>query len=111
MDVIQRIKKQLNDNTITLYIRGSEQKPMCLGSERIIKAISLTSGDFLVVNVQEDPEVRAFVPKFSDWSKFPQMFLQGEFVGGTEVVMELAEQGELAKMVDACQPEREAKAS
>ena len=78
---------------------------MCRGSLDVIEALTAVGADYLPLDLREDPEIRAFLPKQSDWGGIPQVFLNGEFLGGAEVIRDLLEQGELQVMVSNLQPE------
>ena len=80
---------------------------MCQASHDVSEALAECGADYLAVDVQRDPEIRAYLPKYSDYPTFPQLFIQGEFLGGTDVVLELHEQGELAQMTAIFQPMRQ----
>ncbi|MDX1569883.1 MAG: glutaredoxin domain-containing protein [Xanthomonadales bacterium] len=104
MEVIDRIRQQLDLNPIVLYMKGSPQRPTCRGSWEASRTLGRCGAEFLAVDIQLDPEIRAYLPKYSDWPSFPQLFMQGEFIGGNDIIRELYEQGELCPMVLHCQP-------
>ena len=99
MDVLDRIKQTVHDNPIVLFMKGTPQFPMCGFSSRTAQALKSTGVDFASVNVLEDPEVRANLPRFSNWPTFPQLFINGELIGGCDIALELHENGELERMV------------
>lgn len=99
-DVDQRIKQQLEENSVILYMKGTPQMPMCGFSSRTVEALKQCNKEFAFVNVIADPQVRESLPKYSDWPTFPQLYVNGELVGGCDIVTELAESGDLQKMVD-----------
>src|ERR1700754_4655748 len=99
MDVLDRIKQTVHDNPIVLFMKGTPQFPMCGFSSRTAQALKSTGVDFASVNVLEDPEVRANLPRFSNWPTFPQLFINGELIGGCDIALELHESGELERMV------------
>ena len=101
MDILQSIKEQVEGNTIILYMKGSPQFPMCGFSSRTVEALKQCGEEFAYVDVLSNPEIRANLPKFSDWPTFPQLFIKGELVGGCDITMELFESGELQQMVKA----------
>jgi monothiol glutaredoxin len=81
-------------------MKGTPQFPMCGFSSRTVKALQDAGAtDLHTVNVLEEPEVRANLPRFSNWPTFPQLFIHGELIGGCDITVELAESGELARMV------------
>jgi monothiol glutaredoxin len=99
MEVLEQIKQQVESNAVILYMKGSPQFPMCGFSGRTVEALKQCGGEFAYVDVLSNPEIRANLPKFSDWPTFPQLFINGELVGGCDITMELFESGELQKMV------------
>jgi len=99
MDVLDRIRKTVSDNSVVLYMKGTPQFPMCGFSSRAAQALKTVGAQFASVNVLEDPEVRANLPRYSNWPTFPQLFINGELIGGCDILLELQESGELARMV------------
>lgn len=100
MDVNERIKQQITDNPVLLYMKGTPDFPQCGFSARtsqILNACGVTYGH---VNVLADPEIRANLPKFSNWPTFPQLFVNGELVGGCDITVEMFESGELKQLFD-----------
>jgi monothiol glutaredoxin len=99
MDTLDRIKQTLQSNSIVLFMKGTPQFPMCGFSSRTAQALKASGADFASVNVLEDPEVRANLPRYSNWPTFPQLFINGELIGGCDITLELYESGELERMV------------
>jgi len=99
MDAIERIKLTVNSDPIVLFMKGTPQFPMCGFSSRTAQALKGAKAQFTSVNVLEDPEVRANLPRYSNWPTFPQLFINGELIGGCDIVVELYESGELQRMV------------
>ncbi|MDZ3822794.1 MAG: Grx4 family monothiol glutaredoxin [Pseudoxanthomonas sp.] len=99
MDVMERIKQTVESQPIVLFMKGTPQFPMCGFSSRVVQALKAVGAEFGSVNVLEDPEVRASLPRYSDWPTFPQLFINGELIGGCDITLELYEKGELAQMV------------
>jgi monothiol glutaredoxin len=99
MDTLDRIKQTLQTNSIVLFMKGTPQFPMCGFSSRTAQALKASGADFASVNVLEDPEVRANLPRYSNWPTFPQLFINGELIGGCDITLELYESGELERMV------------
>ncbi len=104
--VEERIRAEIEGHPIMLFMKGTAQYPMCGFSSRGVQALRATGVDNLyTVNVLEEPEIRANLPRFSDWPTFPQLFINGELIGGCDITEELAESGELARLVaDAQKP-------
>ncbi len=100
MSVMDRIKADVEGHPIVLFMKGTPQFPMCGFSSRAVQALKgAGAGELFTVNVLEDPEVRANLPRYSNWPTFPQLFINGELIGGCDIVTELYESGELARIV------------
>jgi monothiol glutaredoxin len=97
--VVDRIKGIVEGHPIVLFMKGTPQFPMCGFSSRTSQALKSAGAQFHSVNVLEDPEIRANLPRYSDWPTFPQLFINGELIGGCDITVELFESGELARMV------------
>ncbi len=100
-DAMERIKQQTQENPVILYMKGTPQMPMCGFSARTVEVLKACNKEFAYVNIIADVGVHESLPKFSDWPTFPQLFIKGELVGGCDITCELAESGELKKMIDA----------
>ncbi len=103
MDVTERIRQTLQDQPIVLFMKGTPQFPMCGFSSRTVQALKAVSAQFAAVNVLEDPDIRANLPRYSNWPTFPQLFINGELIGGCDITLELQDSGELARMVKEAQ--------
>lgn len=100
MSVMDRIQSEVSSHPVVLFMKGTPQFPMCGFSSRAIQALNAAGAEQLhTVNVLEDPEVRANLPRFSNWPTFPQLFVNGELIGGCDITLELAESGELARII------------
>lgn len=98
MDAVARIKAIVAGHPIVIFMKGTPQFPMCGFSSRAVQALEAAGATYHAVNVLEDPEIRASLPKFSNWPTFPQVFLQGELIGGCDIVEDLHAAGELKRM-------------
>ncbi len=98
-DVLERIRKQVESNPVILYMKGTPDFPMCGYSARAAQALKQCGVDFAYVNVLMDPEIFENLPRFANWPTFPQLYIDGELVGGCDITLELFEKGELQKMV------------
>ena len=100
MPVMERIQAEVDGHPIVLFMKGTPQFPMCGFSSRAVQALRDAGAEHLyTINVLEEPEIRANLPRFSDWPTFPQLFINGELIGGCDITVELAESGELARLV------------
>lgn len=104
MSVMDRIKAEVEGHPIVLFMKGTPQFPMCGFSSRSVQALKAAGArELYTVNVLEDPEIRANLPRYSNWPTFPQLFIHGELIGGCDITLELHESGELARMVAEAQ--------
>jgi len=104
MSVLERIHSEVEGHPIVLFMKGTAQFPMCGFSSRSVQALKAAGATQLhTVNVLEEPEIRANLPRFSNWPTFPQLFIHGELIGGCDITMELFESGELARMISETQ--------
>ena len=100
MPVMERIQAEVDGHPIVLFMKGTPQFPMCGFSSRAVQALKAAgAADMHTVNVLEEPEIRANLPRYSDWPTFPQLFINGELIGGCDITVELGESGELARLV------------
>ena len=98
--VEERIRAELEAHPIVLFLKGTALFPMCGFSSRTVQALKAAGAQQLhTVNVLEDPEIRANLPRYSNWPTFPQLFINGELIGGCDITLELHESGELARIV------------
>lgn len=104
MSVQEQIKAEVEGHPIVLFMKGTPQFPMCGFSSRSVQALKAAGADsFHTVNVLEQAEIRANLPRYSDWPTFPQLFINGELIGGCDITVELLDSGELARMVAEAQ--------
>ncbi|MDH2431536.1 glutaredoxin [Pokkaliibacter plantistimulans] len=101
MDIVESIKKQISENSILLYMKGTPQFPQCGFSSRTVEAVMACGHKFAYVNILEHPDIRSELPKFANWPTFPQLWVNGELVGGCDIVTEMAQSGELQPLLDA----------
>ena len=103
-DAKQRIEQLVKTNDILLFMKGNTSFPMCGFSGRavqILKACGVDPKDIASVNVLEDDEIRQGIKDFSNWPTIPQLYVKGEFIGGSDIMMEMYESGELQPMLSA----------
>ena len=101
MDVLDRIKQQVEENGVVLFMKGTPSLPQCGFSSRTADALKQCNQKFAYVNVLADPEIFENLPRFANWPTFPQVYIKGELVGGCDITLELFEKGELKTMVEA----------
>lgn len=101
MDVMERIRQQVEGSPIMLYMKGTPDMPQCGFSSYTVQALRAVNAEFQSVNVLEDPEIRQNLPRYANWPTFPQLYINGELVGGCDIVLELYQSGELKKLVDS----------
>jgi monothiol glutaredoxin len=97
--VVDTIKEQVEGNTILLYMKGTPKFPQCGFSSQTSQALIECGEKFAFVNILENPEIRAELPKYANWPTFPQLWVKGELVGGCDIVMEMSKTGELQTLV------------
>ena len=105
MDILDVIKEQIESNAIILYMKGTPQFPQCGFSAQVVDAMSTIGKPFAYVNILENPEIRSNLPKYANWPTFPQLWVNGELVGGCDIVMELARNAELADIINNAAPD------
>ena len=98
-DVNQRIESLVKDNGIVLFMKGSPLFPQCGFSSRAIQILDHLGAKYETVDVLQDGEIRQGIKAFSDWPTVPQLYVRGEFVGGSDIMTEMYESGELEQLV------------
>lgn len=99
MDIIETIKEQIANNTILLYMKGSPNAPQCGFSARAAQAVMGCGEKFAYVDILQNPEIRANLPKYANWPTFPQLWVGGGLVGGSDIMLEMFEKGELQTLI------------
>ena len=102
-DTQQRIDELVKTNDITLFMKGSASFPMCGFSGRaiqILKAVGVDTKTVKTVNVLDDAEIRQGIKEYSNWPTIPQLYVKGEFIGGSDIMMEMYESGELQQVIN-----------
>lgn len=101
MDVQERIKQTVTGNRVVLYMKGSPQMPQCgfsANAVQILKACGVN--DITTVDVLADAEVRQGIKEYANWPTIPQLYIKGEFVGGSDIMREMFQSGELQKILE-----------
>ncbi|MGF6601957.1 monothiol glutaredoxin [Paraburkholderia sp. GAS448] len=102
MDTQQRIKQIVDENTVVLFMKGNAQFPMCGFSGRAVQILKACGVDeFKTVNVLDDEGVRQGIKEYSNWPTIPQLYVKGEFIGGSDIMMEMYQSGELQQLFAA----------
>ncbi len=99
MDVMERIKDQVSSNNVLLYMKGTPDFPQCGFSAQTVAALRDCGAEFAHVNVLEEPEIREGIKQYSKWPTIPQLYIKGEFVGGSDIAIEMYHSGELKKLL------------
>jgi len=95
------IAQQIQENDVILYMKGSPQFPQCGFSAQAVEILAQYEKPFAFVNILDHPEIRAELPKYAQWPTFPQLWIKGELIGGSDIIREMAQAGELAPLVEA----------
>ncbi|MEB0207942.1 Grx4 family monothiol glutaredoxin [Pseudomonas sp. CCC3.1] len=99
MDIIETIKDQIANNTVLLYMKGAPNAPQCGFSAKAAQAVMGCGEKFAYVDILQNPEIRANLPKYANWPTFPQLWVGGELVGGSDIMTEMAADGSLQALI------------
>lgn len=108
MDIMQVIKEQIEGNPVILYMKGTPQFPQCGFSARAVEVMTSVGQPFAYVNILEAPEIRANLPQYGNWPTFPQLWVKGELVGGSDILLEMHRNGQLAELIEGAAADKEA---
>jgi monothiol glutaredoxin len=101
MDVVDAIEQQISTHPVVLYMKGTPQQPQCGFSANAVQILNACGvKDFYAVDVLADPEIRQGVKDFSNWPTIPQLYVNGEFIGGSDIMSEMFQNGELQKLFE-----------
>ncbi len=100
MTVEERLKAQIQDNPVLIYMKGTPDAPQCGFSAQAVTILKAMGKPFAFVNILAEPEVRATLPSVSDWPTFPQIFIKGELIGGCDILVSLYQTGELKTLFE-----------
>ncbi len=98
-EVIAAIREQIEGNPILLYMKGSPAAPQCGFSARTVQCLVAIGERFAYVDILSNPEIRATLPSYANWPTFPQLYVNGELIGGCDIVTEMFESGELEPLI------------
>ncbi|MDG2154999.1 MAG: Grx4 family monothiol glutaredoxin [Gammaproteobacteria bacterium] len=110
MSVNEKIEAQLKEFPVLLYMKGNPDFPECGFSSQVVSALKQCAQRFAYVNILEDPELRAGLKEYSNWPTFPQLYVNGELIGGSDIVVQMFESGELQKELQSVGQARDADA-
>lgn len=99
-EVQARIDNMVNNNKILVFMKGTKLMPMCGFSNNVVQILNSLGVPFETFDVLEDPEIRQGIKDYSSWPTIPQVYINGEFIGGSDVMIELYNKGELQQMVE-----------
>ena len=99
-ETLKKIKKQITDNSILLYMKGTPQFPQCGFSARAVQALAECEQRFSYVNILEHPDIRAALPIYAEWPTFPQLYVRGELIGGSDILRDMHNKGELKPLLE-----------
>lgn len=99
MDTLEKIKGQIANNTILLYMKGTPQSPQCGFSAQAVNALTQCGAEFTAIDILANPDIRQTLPQYANWPTFPQLYVKGELIGGCDIMLELYQQGELQKII------------
>lgn len=105
MDILETIKQQVEANPVLIYMKGSPDAPQCGFSAQATQALMACGEKFAYIDILANPEIRANLPQYSNWPTFPQLFVDGELVGGCDIITEMYQSGELQPLVKSASSE------
>ena len=101
MDIQEKLKEQIKENDVLIYMKGTPYEPKCGFSARTVQILIDCESQFSYVDILENNDVRQELPKVTDWPTFPQVFIKGELVGGADIIAHMHENGDLKKLIDS----------
>lgn len=99
MDVVQKIKSELDSAPVVLFMKGTPDFPQCGFSAQTVAALRAVGADFKHVNIFEEPELRDALKRYSNWPTYPQLYVKGELVGGCDIALQMYKNGELKQLL------------
>src|SRR5690606_33963628 len=98
-DIMSEIRKEVTENSIVLYMKGTPDQPMCGFSAKASAILGSFGLPYYAINILADPEKRQAIKEFSDWPTIPQVYVQGEFLGGSDILTQMYETGQLEELI------------
>ncbi|WP_297478429.1 Grx4 family monothiol glutaredoxin [uncultured Photobacterium sp.] len=111
METIDKIKQQIADNAILLYMKGSPKLPSCGFSSQASQALMNCGEKFAFVDILQNPDIRAELPVYAQWPTFPQLWIDGELIGGCDIILEMFQKGELQTLIKESAARRDAQSA
>lgn len=103
MNMQEKIKQQISENKIILYMKGNAEMPLCGFSARAVNILKSCGVPFATIDVLQDEEIRDGIKVYSNWPTIPQLYVNGEFIGGSDIMAEMHEAGELQQLIQGVQ--------
>jgi len=100
MDVIEKIKAELSSSPVVLFMKGTPDFPQCGFSAQTVQVLRAAGAQFKHVNIFEEPELREALKRYSNWPTYPQLYVNGELIGGCDIALEMHHNGELHKLLE-----------
>lgn len=100
MSVTEKIKQQIESNPVIIFMKGTPDAPLCGFSARAANTLKACKIPFAAVNVLDDPDIRQGIKEYSNWPTIPQVYINRQFIGGSDIVAEMFENGELQKLIE-----------
>ena len=100
-NIVEVIKTQIAEHPILLYMKGTPEQPQCGFSARAVQLLNACGHAYATVNILEHPDIRQALPQYANWPTFPQLYIQGELIGGSDILQELYDDGSLQKKITA----------
>ncbi|WMY96958.1 MAG: Grx4 family monothiol glutaredoxin [Arsenophonus sp.] len=100
MNILKKIEKQIKENPILLYMKGSPKFPSCGFSAKAVQVLSSCAKRFAYIDILEYPDIRAALPDYANWPTFPQLWIESQLIGGCDIIVEMYEQGELQNLIN-----------
>ena len=97
--IMQRIKKEIESNPVTVFMKGTAEQPMCGFSAQVVQILKSYGIPFHTINVLEDDDIRDGIKQYTNWPTIPQIYVKGKFIGGCDITMELHRKGDLGKIL------------
>jgi monothiol glutaredoxin len=101
MNIMKEIEEHINNNAIIIFMKGTPEQPRCGFSAIAVKALIACGESFYSIDILANPEIRSALPVYGDWPSFPQVWANGELIGGGDIVSELSQSGELNVIISA----------